>query len=173
MLFVMVVAVGADRARECRSECEMNRGALDPLRDCCVAIRRATAQGSSTTRASNACLKAFMAAFRDECPRACMADSLKPMPPSCDDDACRVGHEAGIRQSRRLFLVEDETKEETAPSRPLVPHETAVVVYRGSEQVIAKYEGQTWQQAAAVWCRDSDGASPECPRILLMLLDYL
>lgn len=135
----------------------MNRGALDPLKDCRAAIRR-------SSKASNACLKAYLAAFRDECPRACMADSLEPSIPSCDG-ACRVGYEAGVRQSRRLFF-----KDEEKPAKP-PSSETVAIGYGGYERVIAKYEGQTWHQAAAVWCRGNDGESAACPRILLMLLE--
>lgn len=202
LVFLVIAVVGnADRKSDCRAECHLLRSRLDPSRECKGEIRGASTRGKSHS-AGNACLKSFIEAFQDECHRACMshpdtlqADSaMSEFPGNCPNEeqqACRKGYEAGIRQTRRFFGAVEPTSNVTneplrgsvqktlEPQSPIATlseesvaskGEAIAVNYRGQSTLVHVRQGQKIEEAAASWCRIHD-ASPMCPRILLMILE--
>lgn len=190
--FLALTSAVAEKS-DCGHECHLLRSRLDPARDCRREIRSAAVRSQGHS-AGNACLSAFMAAFRDECPRAC-ASKLEGLEPTesipisaedCPNDelaACRAGHAAGLSQTRHLLRISqagpvaNETGVELADEplqprfeEPTVGVETIAIRYRGQDALVPRREGQPIHEAAATWCRAHDD-TPVCPRLLLMLLE--
>lgn len=167
--YLALAAVGA--ARDCGAECRILHGQLDPVRACSLVVRNAMRRGEASHSASNACLKSFMAAFRDECQQACTSDDqwIEIIPGRHDE-----GYLAGIRQTRAFFGIREPTSTNTpqatsTTTKSVLRRETVSVVYRGERSLVSIENQQSLQDAAKTWCKKNDDTR-ECPRILLLSL---
>lgn len=112
--------------------------------------------------------------------------------PNQEQQACRTGYLAGVRQTRRFFGAVEPTSNVTnepfkgdvqtrlEPQSPVATSsaesvasygEAIAVTYQGESILVQVRQGQNMGEAAANWCRMNDD-SPMCPRILLMILEH-
>lgn len=166
---LLLEAVLASKASDCRYECHLLRRRLEPHTYCSEVVRKA----DERSIASGLCLAGFVAGFQDECETACHNVTVEPSA-RCDTEACRRGYLGGVEETRRYFQKpagpEPEKKPVVAPQKKETRTHAHEVRYRGETVVVNVNDGQDLREAAGAWCRTEDPGNPACPRILTFLL---